>query len=470
MTTDPKVTAIVLAAGEGTRMKSDRPKVLHEICGRALIAWTVDTVFAAGVDDCVVVIGHGRDEVSALLQERYGNKVRTVVQPEQRGTGDAVVHALGAIDHQGLGLVVYADCPLIPSQLLQALLAAARASGSEVSLVTGTLEDPRGYGRVIRNESHKVSAIVEHRDCSPDQLAINEVNPGIYAIDLPFLRDAVRRLTTDNANGELYLTDVVAMAADKGAVADVRGAMDVLRGVNDRYELALCGDKKRLEIAQAFARAGVGMREPRHVYIDADCKIEPGAFVDSNVHLRGRTVVSKGAYIDVGCVLTDCKVASNARVLPYTVATDSRIGPGAQAGPFSHLRPGTVLGPKSKVGNFSETKNTTLGERSKVNHLAYVGDGVIGKDVNIGAGTIFCNYDGEQKHVTTIEDNVFIGSDSQLIAPVTVGEGAYVASGTTVTRDVPKDALAVSRAKQENKEGYASRLKARQKAAKKKRG
>ncbi len=468
MTSDSKVTAIVLAAGEGTRMKSTRPKVLHEICGRSLLAWAVDTVFAAGVDDCLVVVGHGRDEVEDMLQERYGERVTTVLQPEQRGTGDAVRLALNGVQQTGLALIVYGDCPLIPVTLLEDLIDRARAGDNVIALATGTLEDPSGYGRIIRDPSGNVSAIVEHRDCSPAELAVDEVNPGIYTADIAFLRDAVSQLTTTNAKGEFYLTDVIAMAAQSGSVADVRGPMEDLLGVNDRYELALCGERKRLQIAEALARAGVGMREPSHVYVDADCEIEPGAFLDSNVHLRGRCIVGAGAHIDVGCVLTDCHVATDARVLPYTVATQSKIGIAAQTGPFSHLRPETELGPGSKVGNFSETKKTVVGEGSKVNHLSYVGDGVIGKNVNIGAGTIFCNYDGAQKHTTRIEDDVFIGSDSQLIAPVTVGKGAYVASGTTVTQDVPADALAVGRAKQDNKKGYAPRLRARQKKAKKK--
>jgi bifunctional UDP-N-acetylglucosamine pyrophosphorylase/glucosamine-1-phosphate N-acetyltransferase len=251
------------------------------------------------------------------------------------------------------------------------------------------------------------------------------------------------------------------LAAKRGKVIDIGGDMSELTGINDRRELALAGATKRRAVAEELARKGVAVADLDTLYVDADCEIEPGALLGANVHLRGRCIVRAGAEIDVGCVLVDVVVEKDAKVLPYTVATDSTIGEGAQVGPFSHLRPQSHLGPRSKVGNFSETKKTVLGEGSKVNHLSYVGDGVIGRGVNIGAGTIFCNYDGEQKHTTTLEDDVFIGSDSQLVAPVTVKRGAYVASGTTVTRDVPEDALAVARTKQENKEGYAARMRAR---------
>jgi bifunctional UDP-N-acetylglucosamine pyrophosphorylase/glucosamine-1-phosphate N-acetyltransferase len=244
-------------------------------------------------------------------------------------------------------------------------------------------------------------------------------------------------------------------------VVDLKGDMADLTGINDQRDLALAASTLRRRTAEELARKGVRVSDLDALYVDAECEVEPGATLGANVHLRGRCVVRAGAQIDVGCVLTNVVVERDALVLPYTVATDSTIGMGAQVGPFSHLRPQTLLGPRSKVGNFSETKKTTVGVGSKVNHLSYVGDGIIGDGVNIGAGTIFCNYDGEQKHSTVLEDGVFIGSDSQLIAPVTVKKGAYVASGTTVTKDVPEDALAISRSKQENREGYASRLRAR---------
>ena len=461
-------SAIILAAGEGTRMKSKRPKVLHEIAGRALVSWVVQTALDAGAARCLVVVGHGRGDVEKELLARFGKRVEMVLQPEQHGTGDAVRCAMEA-DHtlEGRLVVLYGDCPLIPVGLLHDLVGDSDRAGAELGLVTATLTDPSGYGRIVRNGAGDVQRIVEDRDCSDEERAIQEVNPGLYAVRAGFLREAIAQLTPDNAQGQLYLTDVVELAANGGKVVDRRGDMTDLTGVNDQRDLALAASTRRRRMAEELARSGVGVADLDALYVDAECEVEPGATLEANVHLRGRCVVRAGAHIDVGCVLTNVIVEKDAKVLPYTVAADSTIGEGAQVGPFSHLRPQTLLGPRSKVGNFSETKKTTVGEGSKVNHLSYVGDGIIGEGVNIGAGTIFCNYDGEQKHTTILEDGVFVGSDSQFVAPVTVKRGAYVASGTTVTRDVPEDALAMSRSKQENKEGYAARLRARLRPKKK---
>ena len=340
-------------------------------------------------------------------------------------------------------------------------MTATTREGAALGLVTAALDDPTGYGRILRDARGRVVAIREQKDCSRDERAIHEVNPGLYAVDAGFLREAIAALGDDNAQGEFYLTDVVAAAAKQGRVVDVPGDMRDLRGVNDRADLAECARVRRDRIVAALAAGGVGFRDPSTVWIDAECVVEADAFVDAGVQLRGRCVVRAGAHIDAGAVLTDTRVEANATVLPYTVTTDATLGAHATVGPFSHLRPGTVLGPGSKVGNFSETKKTRVGAGSKVNHLSYVGDGDIGEGVNIGAGTIFCNYDGFEKHTTVLEDGVFIGSDSQLVAPVRVGRGAYVASGTTVTRDVPPDALAIARTRQQNKEGFAARLRER---------
>ena len=454
--------AIILGAGEGKRMKSDRPKVLHEIAGRPLVSWVVRTALDAGASRCLVVVGHGRDQVEQELRASFGEDVETVLQPRQNGTGDAVRCAIEAHpDLEGRTAVLYGDCPLLPASLLGELVERANAADADCGLVTATLADPGGYGRIVRSDAGDIERIVEDRDCSTSERTIREVNPGLYSFKTGFLRESIQQLDTNNAQGELYLTDVVELAARRGKVIDIEGDMSELTGINDRRELALAAAIKRRAVAEELARKGVGVVDLDTLYVDADCEIEPGAVLGANVHLRGRCIVRAGAHIDVGCVLVDVVVEKDAQVLPYTVATDSTIGEAAQVGPFSHLRPKSNLGPRSKVGNFSETKKTTLGEGSKVNHLSYVGDGVIGRGVNIGAGTIFCNYDGEQKHTTTLEDEVFIGSDSQLIAPVTVKKGAYVASGTTVTRDVPEGALAIARAKQENKEGYAARMRAR---------
>ncbi len=461
-------SAIILAAGQGTRMKSDQPKVLHPIAGRPLVSWVVQSALQAGATHCVVVVGHGREAVERELANRFGDRVQTVVQTEQRGTGHAVRCALEGVN--GLGtrvLILYGDCPLIPHSLMRELVEQTSEAEANLGLITASLADPHGYGRILRDGDGSVNCIREHRDCSPEELRVNEINPGIYAIRTAFLHDAIGKLSTDNAQGELYLTDTVAMAARDGKVVDVAGQIEDLRGINDRLDLAICAMRGRRRIAEDFARRGVGIADLDSVHLDLASEIEPGAYIGPNVHLRGHCIVREGAFIDAGCILTDTTVEPHAVLFPYTVATESTIGSGAQVGPFVHLRPQTELGPRSKVGNFSETKKTKLGEGSKVNHLSYVGDGLIGRDVNIGAGTIFCNYDGEQKHTTVLEDEVFIGSDSQLIAPVTIKRGAYVASGSTITKDVPEDALALSRSTQENKEGYAGRLRARLRAGKK---
>ena len=443
-------------------MKSSRPKVLHTIAGRPLVSWVAGAALEAGAARCLVVVGHGRAEVERELEETFGTRVEVVLQPEQRGTGDAVRCAMESDPAlSGRVVILYGDCPLIPENLIRSLVDASHTTTANLGLVTATLAAPDGYGRIVRDVAGAVARIVEDRDCSDEERKVSEVNPGLYDVDAAFLRDAIRELSPNNAQGQLYLTDVVELAARSGDVVSVAADMADLIGVNDQRDLAICAARRRRRIAEALAEKGVAITDLDTLYVDADCEVEGGAALGAQVHLRGKCVVREGASVDVGSVLTNVVVEANAVVLPYTVATDSTIGEGARVGPFSHLRPKSELGPRSKVGNFSETKKTTLGEGSKVNHLSYVGDGIIGRGVNIGAGTIFCNYDGEQKHTTVIGDDVFIGSDSQLVAPVRVERGAYIASGTTVTRDVPEDSLAVGRAKQENKKGYAARLRAR---------
>lgn len=469
MANHPDFVAIILAAGQGTRMKSTLPKVLHEAGGAPLSVWPMRAAQKAGARHLVMVLGYGREQVEAALQARFPGGFTAAVQPEQRGTGDAVRCGMAALDeYAGTIVVLYGDCPLIPAEAITSLVNERQARGVPLALLTSTMDDPTGYGRILRGADGRVVAIREHRDCSPEERLLHEVNPGIYAIDAAFLRAALGKLSTANSAGELYLTDVVASAAAGGGVASVPWDIADLRGVNDRFELGLADRALRLRIAKKHAQAGATLRDPESVWIDADVEIAPDAVIEPRVTLRGRTRILEGAHVDVGAVLDNVTVQRGARVRPYTVATDSTLGEGAEAGPFSHLRPGSELGPEAKVGNFVEVKKTKLGRGSKANHLAYLGDGIIGDHVNVGAGTIFCNYDGFQKHTTVLEDDVFIGSDSQLVAPVKVGKGAYVATGTTVTRDVPEGALAIARTRQENKEGYAARLKAKLKADAKK--
>lgn len=467
MTDTTALTAIVLAAGHGTRMRSQTPKVLHRIAGRTLVDWAVGAALEAGAARVVVVTGHDRERVEAAVATSFGDRVRFAYQPAQRGTGHAVQCAMPALaDMPSRVLILYGDCPLLEPTTLRALVDETARANAPLGLITMSLPNPTGYGRLLRDSKGRVRAIREHKDATQEERAILEVNPGVYAIDSTFLTRELSSLQSNNAQGELYLTDLVQAASGGAGVAEIPGSADELRGVNDRADLATCARIRRGRINEALARSGVSFDDLDTTFVDASVVVEPDAHLGANVHLRGATIVRAGARLDVGCVLTDVEVASGATLHPYTVASESRIGEIAEVGPFSHLRAETELGRKSKVGNFTETKKTRLGEGAKVNHLAYVGNGEIGARTNVGAGTIFCNYDGFLKHTTVLEDDVFIGSDSQLVAPVRVGQGAYVASGTTVTRDVPADALAISRVKQDNKEGLAKKLKARGQAAK----
>ena len=463
-------TAIILAAGLGKRMKSSLPKVLHPIAGRPLLHYPVRAAVDAGCDDVVVVVGHGRDLVQQYLQTAFDSRVRTVVQEAQHGTGDAARVGVAALKTGGDGPVVvfYGDVPLVEAADLRLVLEHKKASNTPLAIATCTVADPTGYGRVIRDEQHRVVAIREQRDLlNDDQRAIREINPGIYVAEEGWLREMLAILDTRNAQGELYLTDIVEHTTHRGArVTAIDARESVLFGVNDRVQLFEAEKRMHRRIRAKHQRNGVTVRGG--ALIDDSVEIETDVHVDTNAVLRGATRIAQGVHVGVGAVLNDVVIGAGTVIKPYCVLEKSRVGERAQIGPFAHLRPGSELGDEVHVGNFVETKQTRMAAGSKANHLAYLGDGVVGERANIGAGTIFCNYDGVNKHTTTVGKDAFIGSDSQLVAPVTVGDGAYVATGTTVTRDVPPDALAIARPKQENKEGYASKLKARMRSLKKK--
>jgi len=441
-------------------MKSALPKVLHEICGRPMVDYVVDAALEAGCQEVVVVVGYGRDELAAHLRNTYGDRVRTAVQETQRGTGDAVASALAIIDAKTQHvLILCGDTPLVDAAELLHLRGVC-AGSAPLAMLTAKATDPTGYGRILRDDVGRITRVREHRDANDDERLIHEVNVGIYVAQIDFLRDAVSKLEPNNAQGELYLTDIVARAAEIDEVGFVRTeSTAALVGVNDRAQLSAAEEVVYARIADKARRNGATIRASAR--IDARVVIESNAIIEHNVVLRGKTHIGAGARIDVGCVLTDVHVAAGAMVKPYSVCTSSSIGEKAQIGPFSHLRPDSEIEADAHIGNFVETKKTRVRRGAKANHLAYLGDGDIGEGANVGAGTIFCNYDGFKKHKTEIGAGAFIGSDSQIIAPIRIGVGAYVATGTTVTKDVPDDALAISRVKQENKDGYASRLKAR---------
>jgi len=441
-------------------MKSALPKVLHPVAGAALVHWAVEAALGSGSDDVVLVVGHGREAVETAVHERFGAQVTFAVQTTQRGTADAVLAGMTAL-HPAVEevMITYGDVPCIEPEVLRALGAMRSASGARLALLTTTVDDPRGYGRILRDTNGRVTAIREHRDCSPAELQIREVNPGFYCVDRAFLQEALGRIGADNSQGEFYLTDLVALAAQEGSVASLPGNAASLQGVNDRAELVRVEELLLHRIAEAHRRAGVriaqGARVERDVVLAPDATVGPGAV------LRGRSRVGAGSTLDVGVVLDDAVLGEGVTVKPYSVLTRCHIEVGAQIGPFAHVRPESHIEEGAHVGNFVELKKTRLGKGAKANHLAYLGDGDVGPGANIGAGTIFCNYDGARKHVTTVKAGAFVGSNSSLVAPVTIGVGAYVGSGSVVTRDVPDDALAVSRARQENKEGYAAKIRAR---------
>ncbi|MEO3812087.1 bifunctional UDP-N-acetylglucosamine diphosphorylase/glucosamine-1-phosphate N-acetyltransferase GlmU [Sphaerisporangium sp. B11E5] len=457
---------IVLAAGEGTRMKSATPKVLHELCGRALVDHMLDAARGLAPERLIVVVGHAREQVQAHLAAT-GPDARPVVQEEQNGTGHAVrcvLEAVGTIN--GTVLVTYGDTPLLRTETLAELLATHGAEGNAVTVLTAEVPDPAGYGRIVRDTAGAVLAIVEDRDATPEQRAIREMNSGVYAFDGLLLADAVKRVSTANAQGEEYLTDVLAILREDGHRVGAYVAADhvEVEGVNDRVQLSFARRVLNDRLLEAHMRAGVTVMDPATTWVDVDVAIEADTVLHPGTRLHGRTSIGTGAHVGPDTTLTDTTVGPDA-VVRNAVCDGAEIGPGASVGPYAYLRPGTVLGRKAKAGAYVEMKNSRVGDGSKVPHLTYVGDATIGEGTNIGASSVFVNYDGVEKHHTTIGDHVRIGSDNMLIAPVTVGDGAYTAAGSVITNEVPPGAMAVARSRQRNIEGWVTRRRAGTKSA-----
>ena len=462
----------IMAAGLGTRMKSDLPKVLHRIAGRPMLHWVVTAARAAGAGRVVAILGHKADVVRASLDASFGaGSVEVAIQPEQRGTGHAVQCALPAVADEPddrIVVILSGDAPLLASERIAELVAASEASPAGMALLSTVPPRPMPYGRLVRDAAGKLEKIVEHVDATEAQRQIADTNAGFYAIRLGDLRRDLTTLRADNAKGELYLTDLVAHAAARGGATAIDAPFAEVAGINDRVDLAGVEVAARKRINEAWMRAGVTMVDPATTYIDADVgPLGKDVWLAANVSLRGRTAIGDGARLDIGCVLTDVQVAEHAHLKPYSVLTEAVLGQRTEIGPFSHCRPGTRIDEDARVGNFVETKKAHLMAGAKANHLAYLGDASIGAKANIGAGTITCNYDGFRKQQTTIEAGAFIGSDSQLVAPVTIGRDAYVGSGTTVTKDVPRGALALTRVKQLNIEDWADKFRERNEILKK---
>jgi bifunctional UDP-N-acetylglucosamine pyrophosphorylase/glucosamine-1-phosphate N-acetyltransferase len=459
--TDARPTAVVvLAAGEGTRMRSATPKVLHGMAGRSLIGHALAACAPLGAEVTLVVVGAGRDAVTAHLAG-IDPAVVPVVQAEQRGTGHAARVALEAVpDVEGTVLVLPGDAPLLRPATLLRLVEEHRAAGAVATVLTTLLPDPTGYGRVLRGPAGTVTRIVEHRDATPAEREVTEINTAVYALEAGPLRDALSRLSDANAQGEEYLTDVVGMFVDKGlTVAAVVAPAAETAGVNDRVQLAAAARAYNDRVLVDWMRAGVSVADPATTWVDAEVELAPDVTLEPGVQLRGRTRVATGAVVGPDSTLTDTEVGPGATVV-RSHCLGAVVGAGASVGPFAYLRPGAVLGERAKVGTYVEVKSSELGPGAKVPHLSYVGNATVGAGSNLGAGTIVANYDGVAKHHTTIGEHVRIGSDTVLVAPVTVGDGAYVAAGSVVTQEVAAGALGVGRAHQRTIPGWVARRRA----------
>jgi bifunctional UDP-N-acetylglucosamine pyrophosphorylase/glucosamine-1-phosphate N-acetyltransferase len=459
MSASRPAAVIVLAAGEGTRMKSrTTPKVLHELCGRSMVGHVLAAARRLEPDRLIVVVGHGRDKVVEHLA-RVDPDALPVTQAEQNGTGHAVRIALETAGIAGGTVVVTnGDHPLLRGETLAELVRTHHEESNAVTVLSTDIPDPTGYGRIVRGPGGDVTAIVEHKDAGPDQRAIPEINVGMYVFDGLLLADALKRVTTDNASGEEYLTDVVGILREDGHRAGAYKAADWVetQGVNDRVQLAQARRQLNDRILEAHMHAGVTIVDPQSTWVDVQVTFEPDAVIEPNTQLHGGTHIAAGARVGPNCTLTGTSVGEDA-VVVNAVCDSAEIGPEVSVGPFTYLRPGTRLARKAKAGAYVEMKKAVVGEGAKVPHLTYVGDADIGEGSNIGAGTIFANYDGVSKHHTDVGSHAFVGSDSVLVAPVAVGDGAYVAAGSVVVQAVTPGAIAVARGRQRNVEGWVER-------------
>ncbi len=453
------LAVVVLAAGSGTRMKSKTMKVLHPVCGRTMLGHVVTAALSVEPRHLVAVVGNGREQVGPHVEELAPGAL-LAVQETQDGTGHAARVAVEALEEkvgtpEGTVVVMFGDTPLMQGDTIAELVADHDAAGRAITILTSELDNPFGYGRVIRAADGSVTAIVEEKDADPEQAAVREINSGVFAFDGTFLASALPRITNDNAKGEYDLTDLVGIAHTDGLLVGAHRIDDVMQteGANDRAQLAALGRELNRRILDRWMRDGVTVMDPETTWVDADVVLEPDVTLLPGVQLLGATVVAEDAVVGPDCTLKDTEVGRGAKVV-RTHAELAVIGEGASVGPFAYLRPGTRLDASSKVGTFVETKNAHLGEGAKVPHLSYVGDAEVGEGTNIGAGTIFANYDGVNKHRTTVGRHAKTGANNTFVAPVEIGDGAVTGGGTVVRRDVPPGALAVSTGPQRNLEGW----------------
>ncbi len=450
------IFAVILAAGQGTRMKSKLYKVLHPVCGKPMVEHVIDHIGSLDVERIVTVVGHGAE----LVKETLGDKSEYVLQAEQLGTAHAVQQAEPILgDLEGTTLVVCGDTPLIRPETMQALFARHEAQNAKATILTAVAENPTGYGRILRDSQGQVAQIVEQKDATPEQQLVKEINTGTYCFDNKALFKALKQVNNNNAQGEYYLPDVIEILQKQGEIvsAYVTDNFDETLGVNDRFALSQAEELMRARINERHMRNGVTIINPATTHISADAIIGSDTVILPGVIIEGTTEIGEDCKIGPNSHIVDSRIGA-ATSIHSSVILNSQVGSETAVGPFAHLRPDSSLGDHVKVGNFVEVKKSTLGAGTKVSHLSYIGDAEIGSNVNIGCGSITVNYDGKNKYQTIIEDDVFVGCNSNLVAPVKLGKGSFIAAGSTITKEVPEDALAIARARQENKQGYVSKL------------
>ncbi|WP_332650566.1 bifunctional UDP-N-acetylglucosamine diphosphorylase/glucosamine-1-phosphate N-acetyltransferase GlmU [Lysinibacillus sp. 54212] len=450
------IFAVVLAAGQGTRMKSKLYKVLHPVCGKPMVEHVIDNIQSLNIEKIVTVVGHG----AQMVKEKLGDKSEYVLQAEQLGTAHAVQQAEPILSSlEGTTLVVCGDTPLIRPETMQALFDYHTSQNAKATILTAVAGDPTGYGRILRDAEGNVAQIVEQKDATEEQKLVTEINTGTYCFDNKALFQALKLVNNNNAQGEYYLPDVIEILQKQGEIvsAFVTDHFDETLGVNDRFALSQAEQLMRAQINEKHMRNGVTIINPATTHISADAVIGADTVLQPGCIIEGKTRIGEDCVIGPNSHIVDSLIG-NATTIHSSVILNSSVGDATAVGPFAHLRPDSSLGNHVKIGNFVEVKKSKLGDHSKVSHLSYIGDAEVGENVNIGCGSITVNYDGKNKFKTVIEDDVFVGCNSNLVAPVTLGEGSFIAAGSTVTKDVPSDALAIARARQENKLGYVSKL------------
>lgn len=446
-------TSVILAAGMGTRMKSQMPKVVHKVCGKELCKWVIDESKKAGAQKVVTIIGHKADMVRPIIED----ETEIAIQAEQKGTGHAVMQAVDFIrNYDGYVVILNGDTPLIQAQTVSKAIEYHKESGNQATVITAILDDATGYGRIVRNADGNVIKIVEQKDASEEEKKINEINSGMYVFDAQSLVYALGKLTPNNAQGEYYLTDTLEILLETGkkigayAIED----NDEIRGINNRIQLSEAEEIMRNRINRRHMTEGVTFINPSATYIEADVVIGADSIIGPNVELKGKTIIGENCVIGQGSRIENAEIGNNVEVMS-SVVLDSKIGDNTNVGPFAYVRPNCIVGEKVKVGDFVEIKNSRIDDGTKISHLTYIGDSDVGKNVNFGCGTVTCNYDGKNKFRSEIGDDCFIGCNTNLVSPVKVGDRSYIAAGSTITEDIPEGSLSIARTRQTNKEGWA---------------